>query len=150
MNFGKVSVDPEVITFNDVLSWKYPAPGSITLTEVNNPFSIIGVNTAPIPSPIILISGFEKYLLPEFKTITWTILPLLTIGWSWALLPESNVICGWWSKFITSDDPYPTPEFSRWIEVISPLTIGCKEASKVSDPIEDIPIFPIRSTEMSG
>ena len=95
LNLGRVCVDPEGITLNNVVSWEYPDPDSIILTEVNNPFSIIGVKTAPIPSPIILISGFEKYLLPEFKTITWTILPLLTIGLSWALVPKSNVICGW-------------------------------------------------------
>ena len=130
--------------------WSYPDPGSITLIVDIDPFSMTAVKTAPIPAPLIARSGAEKYLLPGLKTITWTILPLLIIGWSWAWTPASNVICGWWSKPMISEDPYPTPPFSRWTEVTVPLTIGWIEASKVSCPIDEIPILPVSVAVISG
>ena len=54
------------------------------------------------------------------------------------------------SKFKISEEPYPTPLFSRCIEVIDPLTIGWKEPLKVSVPMEDIPTFPDRVILISG
>ena len=39
---------------------------------------------------------------------------------------------------------------TKCTEVISPLTIGWIEHSKVSNPIVDIPTFPIRVAEISG
>ena len=138
------------MTLITVDPWSYPAPCSITLTAVIEPPDITGVKTAPTPAPVISRSGVEKYLLPEFKTITWTILPLLIIGWSCASTPVSRDIDGWWSKPTISEDPYPTPPFSKWTEVTVPLTIGWTEASKVSDPIDDIPTFPVNVAVIDG
>ena len=95
LNSGNTWVDPEGITSIDVVPEEYPPPDSITFTDIKDPFSTIGVRTHPEPSPLIIRSGLEKYLLPEFKTITWTILPLLKTGWTCALIPESSVIVGW-------------------------------------------------------
>ena len=50
---------PGTETANVVLSWIYPLPPSITLTDVNLPFSRIGVRTQPVPEPPIIISGGE-------------------------------------------------------------------------------------------
>ena len=50
---------------------------------------------------------------------------------------------------MTSDDPYPTPPFDKYNEVTSPRKIGSILASKVSLPIEDIPTFPTKFTEIS-
>ena len=50
---------------------------------------------------------------------------------------------------MTSDDPYPTPPFDKYNDVTSPRKIGSILASKVSLPIEDIPTFPIKFTEIS-
>ena len=74
--------------------------------------------------------------------MTSTTFPLTTIGVSWQSDPDSSSTVGCLSKFRTSEDPYPTPLFSRCIEVTVPLTIGWKDPLKVSVPIEDIPTFP--------
>ena len=47
----------------------YPDPGSITSTEVIAPFSIIGVKTDPLPSPLTIRFGIDVYPLPPFKNI---------------------------------------------------------------------------------
>ena len=38
---------------------EYPIPGFITITSVNLPSDITGLNLAPFPEPLILISGSE-------------------------------------------------------------------------------------------
>jgi hypothetical protein len=69
-------------------------PDSITLTLINCPFSIIGVSTAPKPSPSIVKLGGELYPPPEEFTKTSTILPFDTIGTTLAPEPLFKVING--------------------------------------------------------
>ena len=110
-------------------------------------FSITGVTTAPTPSPLTIISGGDRYCLPEFKTKTSTIWPLASItGWSCACAPGMSVMSGWRSKLTISEDPYPTPLFSKCTEVQPPLKIGWIVAWNVSDPIDEIPTFPTKDT----
>ena len=87
--------------------------------------------------------------MPEFSITTSTILPFLITGLTWAPYPNPNLISGGLSKFMTSDDPYPTPPFDKYNDVTSPRKIGSILASKVSLPIEDIPTFPTKFTEIS-
>ena len=82
--------------------------------------------------------------------MTSTIFPPTTIGDNWQSDPDSNSTVGCLSKLIISDDPYPTPPFSRCIDVTVPLTIGWKDPLNVSVPIEEIPTFPDKVTVMSG
>ena len=98
------------------------------LTDDTDPLIMFKVITAPNPSPITSTSGGELYPLPEFCTITWTILPFSIIGFNWQLEPEFIVICGWWSRFKISEDPYPTPLFSRCTDVTEPLKTGMIDA----------------------
>ena len=74
---------------------------------------------------------------------------MLTIGNNWASCPDFKDIEGVLSKLITSDEPYPTPLFSKWTEITLPLKIGCISASKVFPLIEEIPILPFKVTVMS-
>ena len=57
---------------------------------------------------------------------------------------------GFLSKLSTSDAPYPTPFSVKWIEVISPRTIGCAIHWKVSPSIELIPTVPVTVTVIGG
>ena len=150
LNLGILLTDPALITSIVVELWLYPPPGSTILIDVKDPFSRTGTKTAPTPSPLITKFGTEIYLDPEFWMITSTILPLLIIGVTCASIPKSIETCGWKSRFIISDDPYPTPPFSKWTEVTLPLKIGSISALKVSPPIGDIPTSPIRVAVIGG
>ena len=85
---------PVAMTFIAVVLGKYPMPDSITLTLINCPFSIIGVSTAPKPSPSIVKFGGELYPLPEEFTKTSIILPFEIIGITFAPEPLFKVING--------------------------------------------------------
>ena len=141
---------PEAVIVIVVVSWAYPPPPWIMFTELMEPLTTLGVITAPTPSPKTSIIGVELYPLPEFCTMTWTILPFSIIGFNWQLEPALIVTWGCWSRFKISDEPYPIPPFSRWTEETDPLKIGNNDASKVSDPIEEIPISPFKVTVISG
>ena len=65
-----------------------------------------------------------------------------------ASFPEYKSTSGFRLKLSISDAPYPTPLFVRFIEVISPLTIGWTTASYVFPAIDDIPTLPISSTDI--
>ena len=107
LNTGSISVEPAGITLIVVVpkSSEYPAPGSIILTSVTDPFSKTGTKTAPTPSPSTSKSGVDKYLLPDFWIITSTILPPTTIGTNWQSDPDWSSTVGCLSKFKISDDP---------------------------------------------
>ena len=150
LNTGTLRVDPAFMTSIVVEAWSYPPPDSTTVTDVIDPFSITGTKTAPTPSPLTSKSGTETYLEPEFWTITFTILPLLTIGVNCASIPDSIVTWGWKSKLIISDDPYPTPPLSKWTDVTCPLKIGSMSALNVWLPMEDIPTSPTRVAVIAG
>ena len=67
-----------------------------------------------------------------------------------ASLPVFRIISGTLLKLTISDAPYPTPLLVNWSDVISPLKIGCRDASKVLPDIEDTPTLPITSTDIGG
>ena len=71
----------------------------------------------------------------------------MTIGVTCAFLPEMIEIDGFLFKLIISLSPYPEPEFSKWIDVRLPLTIGAF-ALNVSVPTEEIPTAPLIVTEI--
>ena len=96
---------PEGVTVIVVFSGVYPIPVSITFTEINLLFSIIGVKTAPIPGPKMLIFGEELYSSPEFWTRTSTIFPSDIIGESCAFFPALNIIFGLLLKLRISASP---------------------------------------------
>ena len=125
--------DPADSTEIEVVETPYPMPAWLMLTDLIvpctvspdalSPGPISGTRYAPVPFPLsVTISlGGELYPNPALSTITSTILPwALTIGVNSASWPERRSIDGDLLKLITSEDPYPTPEFSKWIEVISP------------------------------
>ena len=61
-----------------------------------------------------------------------------------------RLISGTLLKSTISDAPYPTPVFVNWSDVISPLKIGCKDASNVFPDIDDTPTLPMTSTDIGG
>ena len=71
------------------------------------------------------------------------------MGVSCASDPDNKLTSGSLIKLIISDAPYPTPLLDKWIDVISPLTIGWTLSSKVSDPIEEMPTSPTILTLIS-
>ena len=75
--------------------------------------------------------------------ITSTILPSEeTIGFAWALAPETIDTSGFLIKFIISSVPYPDPLSDKWIDDTSPLKIGWTWALNVSVPTDDTPTAP--------
>lgn len=69
-------------------------PDSITFISTSAPFSIIGVRTAPIPSPRTSKFGGELYPLPEELIKTSVILPPDTIGVTCVPEPLRSLIVG--------------------------------------------------------
>ena len=90
------------------------------------------------------------YPLPPLFTITSTIFPLEIIGVSCAPDPLFNVINGCFSKFNTSEDPYPTPLLLKCTDVILPLKIGIIFASNLYPFTDEMPVFSEISTEIFG
>jgi len=74
--------NPLGITSIDVLVELYPIPELITITSVITPLFITGLKIAPVPAPLVLRVGIEKYSVPPDKTWTSEILPLIIIGFS--------------------------------------------------------------------
>ena len=114
--------------------------------EESLPFSNIGVNSAPVPIPVTDIAGGELKSVPAVPTNTSTISPLWITAVASPFLPVFTLTSHGLSKFKISEEPYPTPLSVRWIEVISPLTIGWTIAWKSLPPRDDTPTLPITST----
>ena len=84
---SNLAPDPLGFTYNLVLKSLYPIPPLITTTSSNPPPDMMGLNTAPVPSPSTVIVGTDLYPSPLFKIWTSTILPLEIMGDTCAFLP---------------------------------------------------------------
>ena len=79
-----------------VVAESYPIPVFRTLACITSPFSIIGLTTAPLPTPVDVtwMSGAELYSLPLLVTATLSILPFTMIGLNSAFFPFWTVTSG--------------------------------------------------------
>ena len=79
-----------------VVAESYPIPVFRTLTSITSPFSIIGLTTAPLPTPVDITwrSGAELYSLPLLVTATFSTLPFTMIGLNSAFFPFWTVTLG--------------------------------------------------------
>ena len=82
LNTGCSSASSSVSTKTLISSASYPAPSSRTLTSVRTSLVMIGTKTAPTPDPVILRLGVDLYPVPLFSTITCSIFPLFTTGFT--------------------------------------------------------------------
>ena len=87
---SNLAPDPLGFTYNLVLKSLYPIPPLITTTSCSCSLLVpprIGLKTAPVPSPSVVIVGTDLYPSPLFKIWTSTILPLEMMGDTCAFLP---------------------------------------------------------------